>query len=112
MIKTSLTIDLNKVDMTKVVVKKYKNAVGQEVEVRELKLDLVQLKEPKFVKDFPNSVMKKVAFLVEPQTKQEREAKAKNVFVGDGFIFEPKTEGGEDAISYPSDDTTPEDIPF
>ena len=116
MSKVILKIDLNKVDMSKVVTRKYTNSNGQEVEVRELSLDLVNLKEPKFVKEFSNSIMKKIAFLVEPQTKEQREKKEPSNFVGDGFVFESKEveqveESSDDSIDYP-DEPNPEDIPF
>jgi len=115
--KIILKIDLNKVDMSKVVTRKYTNNAGQEVETRELSIDLVNLKEPKFVKEFANSIMKKVAFLVEPQTKEQREAKERSNFVGDGFIFDNKEsetqeDSSDDSISYPDDEPNPDDIPF
>lgn len=88
--KVSLNINLTALDKSKIVERKYKNSEGVEVVEQVYKADLVELKEKKFVAEGPTWIMRKTHFLSDPQTREERLAKKKSNFIGEGFIFESK----------------------
>lgn len=86
--KISVTIDLTKIDKTRIVERKYLNADGTEGVAKEYKVDVVPLKQVKVIKSTPQYTMIKKYFVVQAQTKEERVAKAPSIFVGDGIVFE------------------------
>lgn len=63
----------------------YKNREGKEVQVQEVKFELVQLKEPKEIYKKDNMRLVKTHFACVIQTKEEREAKAPTVYIGEGI---------------------------
>jgi len=65
----------------------YKNREGIDVEVQEVKFELVEVKEPKtiYTNTEKNYRIDKTHFACVIQTKEEREAKAETIFIGDGF---------------------------
>lgn len=105
MAKLSITLDLTKIDKTRIVERKYQDRDGVEHTAKEYKVDLVELREPKFIKEGSWGRMLKTHFVVQAQTKEEREAKAPSVFIGDGFKFERPEDAGPAPL-------TKADVPF
>ena len=105
--KISITLDLSKIDKSKIVDRKYTDKNGAEHVAKEYKIDVVPLKAEKFVTEGSWGRMFKTHFVVQAQSKEEREKNADSVFIGDGFRFEKAT-----AEAQPTTDITPEDIPF
>lgn len=104
--KISVTIDLNKLDKTRIQERTYTNGQGQEVVVREYKLDVVPLKEKKKIKDGDTWSLVKSHFVCDAPTKEERESKTNTTIVGDGVVFENKGEEMQGT------GLAPEDLPF
>jgi len=90
--KIPFTIDLTKIDKSRIVERKYTDKEGVERVAKEYKGELVPLKEPKFITEGSWGRMFKTHFIVQAQTKEERAAKAPSVFLGDGFKFEYNAE--------------------
>jgi hypothetical protein len=86
--KISITVDVKKLDKSRMVERTYKNKEGADVTVKDLKLDIIPLKEPRFVTEGAGWKLMKVAFITETPTQEEREAKTKMNIVGDGVQFE------------------------
>lgn len=105
--KISLTIDVSKIDKSKIVDRKYTDKAGVEHVAKEYKIDVVPLKAEKFVTEGSWGRMFKTHFVVQAQSKEEREKKADSVFIGDGFRFKKATNETQ-----PTADINPEDIPF
>jgi hypothetical protein len=84
MAKIQVTLDASKL-RNLVTKRSYKNQEGTDVSVDEVKFELVELKEPKqiFAKDTMRIMKTHFACVV--QTKEEREAKADTIYVGEGF---------------------------
>lgn len=101
--KISITIDLKKVDKTRITERTFTNAEGVEETEKNYSLDLIPLKQPKVIKEGPTWKMVKKYFLVQGQTKEERSAKAPSVFMGSGIVFEDITAEAE---------INPSDVPF
>ena len=84
MSKINVTLDASK--LRNLVSKRtYKNKDGQDVEIQEVKFELVPVKEPKTIHTTEKYRIDKTHFASVIQTKEEREAKAPTVFIGDGF---------------------------
>jgi hypothetical protein len=86
MSKIQITVDASK--LRKLVSKRsYQNKQGEQVEVQEVKFELVPIKEENqkvlFEKD--NLQIVKTHFAVAIQTKEEREAKTPPNYIGEGF---------------------------
>jgi hypothetical protein len=109
--KISITIDLGKLDKTRINTRTYENKEGEVITVKEYKMDIVPLTEPKLIKEGDTWRMMKTHFVSNTATKEEREAKTKMVGVGEGIMFVDKNEVSVDDI-----DQTPvdeiDDIPF
>lgn len=84
MAKIQITLDATKL-RSLVQKRNYTNKEGQPVELQEIRLEVVELKEPKttFTKD--NMTINKTHFVVALQTKEEREKKTPPFYVGEGF---------------------------
>ncbi len=108
--KISITIDLGKIDKNRIIERTYTNKEGQEVIVKEYKLDVVPLRNKKEIKSGDTWKLVKSHFVADSQTKEEREAKADTNFLGDGVTFED-VDPLEDAQSE-NVQTTHDDIPF
>jgi hypothetical protein len=63
----------------------YKNKDGQDVQVQEIKFKLVEVKEPKTIFTSDKYKINKTHFACVIQTKEEREAKADTIYIGEGF---------------------------
>lgn len=83
MAKIIVTLDATKL-RNLVSKRSYKNKEGQDVEVQEVKFELVEVKEPKTVFSAEKYELVKTHFAAAVQTKEEREAKADTVFIGEG----------------------------
>ena len=107
--KITVSIDANKArDL--IETRKYTNKEGVEVESKNIKCELIEMKpeSQKVVYDHEKFQLVKTHFAVAIQTPEQREAKAESVFVGDGITQVWKN---EDTVTV-SDDVNPEDIPF
>jgi hypothetical protein len=84
MSKIQVTLDAAK--LRNLVSKRtYKNKEGQDVTVQEVKFELVAVKEPKTIYTKDKMRIDKTHFACVIQTKEEREAKAPTVYIGEGF---------------------------
>lgn len=104
--KISVTLDLTKIDKSKITERKYTDKAGVEHTAKEYKIDVVPLKAEKFVTEGSWGKMFKTHFVAQAQTKEEREARANSVFVGDGFRFEradTATPDTNDSSQYPAE---------
>lgn len=112
MSKISVTIDVDKIDKSKITSRTYKDQEGKEVTVREYRMDVVPLKEEKFVKDGDTWVMVKTHFVAEAQTKEERDAGAETTFLGSGITFREKSQvqQAHDNLGY--GDGADDEVPF
>jgi hypothetical protein len=82
--KIQVTLDAQK--LRNLVTKRtYKNKEGQDVELQEIKFELVAVKEPKTIFTKDNMRIDKTHFACVIQTKEEREAKAPTIYIGEGF---------------------------
>jgi len=81
-----IQVTLNAQALRNLVTKRnYKNKDGQDVEVQEVKFKLVEVKEPKTIFTSDKYRIDKTHFACVIQTKEQREAKADTVYVGEGF---------------------------
>lgn len=113
MSKLNITLDVTKFNKAKIVDRVYTTRGGEKVTKKEYKVEVVPLKEPKFVTEGATFKLIKTHFVVEAQTKEERAAKAPSVYVGEGFVFESKgAVESQDTIEYPDEQINTEDIPF
>lgn len=118
--KLSITIDVNKIDKKRLQNRVIKKQDGTGYEAKEMKLEVIPLKERKVLSSGDTWELVKVGFVAEAPTKAEREAKTKTNIVGDAtqFIdknpvpsFERDSQGrpvGEKAVA----EIDPNDIPF
>jgi hypothetical protein len=84
MSKIQVTLDAQK--LRNLVTKRtYKNKDGQDVELQEVKFELVAVKEPKTIFTKDNMRIDKTHFACVVQTKEEREAKTPTIYIGEGF---------------------------
>ena len=84
MSKIQVTLDAQK--LRNLVTKRtYKNKDGQDVELQEVKFELVAVKEPKTIFTKDNMRIDKTHFACVVQTKEERDAKAPTIYIGEGF---------------------------
>jgi hypothetical protein len=106
-----ITIDLSKINKSKIVERKYTNKEGQEIVAKEYSLDLVPLKAPKFIKEGNTNgkawTMTKTHFLAETVSKDEKAQGVKGNIVGDGIDFTYKTDFSDIDVQ-----DTSNDIPF
>ena len=87
--KISITIDLTKIDKTRIVERKYTNAAGVEVVAKDYKMDVVEVKPENFktIASGDTWALVKKFFVADSPTKEERAAQTKTNFVGDGVVF-------------------------
>jgi len=84
MSKLSITVDTSKLQ-GKSVVRTYKNKDGQEVTVKELKLDIIPVKDEKVLYTADRYTLVKTHFVALPQTKEQRERGEQLQSVGAGI---------------------------
>ena len=117
--KLSLTIDVSKIDKDKITTNTYTDKNGNTVIQKLYRMEVIPLKQPKFIKETQSGYkIVKTHFIVENQTKEEREAKKESNFLGDGIVFE-KAESDSSEEKFKDfdkkdtlEDIDPEDIPF
>ena len=83
MSKITVTLDATKL-RNLVSKREYQNKQGETVQIQEVKFELVEVKEPKTVFNGNGFRLDKTHFASVIQTKEEREAKAETVFIGEG----------------------------
>ena len=91
--KVSITVDLNKIDKSRIVERKFTTKDGQEVTAKEYKMDVVPMKPEnhKTVASGDGWAMVKKFFVADSATKEERAAQTKTQFLGEGIVFEDMT---------------------
>lgn len=94
--KINITIDVSKMDKTRIEPRTYTNKDGVEVTQKNYRMELVPLREPKLLKAGSGWEMVKTHFVVEAPTAEEREGKVKTTIIGDGIIFKGKTSSEDD----------------
>jgi hypothetical protein len=82
--KIQVTLDATKL-RNLVTKRNYKNKDGQDVELQEVKFELVPVKEPKTIFTKDNMRIDKTHFACVIQTKEHRDAKAPTIYIGEGF---------------------------
>lgn len=96
--KLNITLDLSKINKDKITARTFTSKDGVEVTVKEYKIEAIPLKEPKLIKEGDGWNLIKTHFVVEAQTKEERTAQKKSVFVGEGLQF---VDISTEKVSYP-----------
>ena len=94
--RISITIDVSKMDKTRIVPRTYTNKDNEEVTQKNYRMELVALREPKLLKSGDGWEMWKTHFIVQAPSEEERENKVKTPILGDGIVFKSKTAGGDD----------------
>lgn len=127
-ITITITLDLGKIDKTRITTRTYTNKEGVEVTVKEYKIDVAEVQDQykKMIKDGGTWQIWKTHVVRDSQTKEERAAKTKAKVLGDGITFidpnERKAQFAREAveaikkqeptIQYPTEEINPNDIPF
>jgi len=86
--KLTITVNTHLIDKKKLTDRDYTNKEGKEVMVKELKLDVIPLKEKKLLKSGDTWKMIKVGFVIQSPTKEEKQAKTKMAIIGEVTEFE------------------------
>ena len=118
--KHTLTLNVNKIDKRKITQRSYTDKEGTEVEVRELKLELIPLRDEKKIHETEKSTLYKVGFVTYPSTKLGDNTWSKEEIIGD--VVEWRDKGQEalgrivdesrEAPEYSDSDVNLDDIPF
>ena len=82
--KIQITLDATKL-RSLVSKREYQNKQGETVQVQEVKFELVPVKEPKTIYTAEKYRIDKTHFACVIQSKEEREAKADTIYIGEGF---------------------------
>lgn len=96
----------------------FKTKDGQEVNKKEIELNLVPLKEPKVLSSTDKYDFIKTHFICLPKTKEERESGKETIYVGEGFETKWKDNNGFNAPSEKTqsnpflDNDEDDDLPF
>lgn len=112
MSKITITLDASKL-RTLVSKRQFKNKDGVDMEIQEIKFELVEVKEPKIIFEGNGYKLQKTHFASVIQTKEEREAQAETIFIGEGIttLWDQK-EQIFTAIPVSQGDEEPDDLPF
>jgi len=86
--KISIVVNTKKLDKNRIIERKYTNKSGEEVIVKEMKLDIIPIKDKKVITSGNGWKLLKVGFITETPSKQEKEQKEKMPIVGDALQFE------------------------
>ena len=84
MAKIQVTLDASKL-RNLISKRNYKNRDGENVDVEQVKFELIEVKEPKQIYEKDSMKIMKTHFACVIQTKEDREAKADTIYVGEGF---------------------------
>lgn len=101
------SIDVLKIDKSRLVDRVYKNKDGQEVKEKLFKFSVVESNDKKFITQGDGWKAYKTHFLAEKRGKDE----PKN-YVGEGITFEREEAQPLPAKEDRGDDINPDDIPF
>ena len=112
--KLRLQIDVTKIDKKQIKERTYINKGGVEVTAKDLNLELVPLKEKKFIADTEKGTLYKTHFVAHQSTKNDDGTYDNGAIIGDGITFEFKDEvNSKSNIPVQARETIdPEDIPF
>lgn len=112
--RITITLDVTKISKNKIIPRTYKLKDGTEVTSKDLKLDIVPLKEEKLIKtgekDGTGWQLWKTHFVAEQQSKEEKEGNIKSKIIGEGTVFR-KVEA-EKSEPEESDEIDADSIPF
>lgn len=86
--KISLNIDVLKITKSKLVERSYTNKDGVEIKQKDLKVDVIPLKEKTVLKEGDGWKLMKVGFVAEQQSKEEKANKTPSVIVGSATEFQ------------------------
>lgn len=113
MSKIQVTLDATKL-RSLVTKRTYKNKENADVEVQEVKFELIAVKEPKTIYTGNGYRIDKTHFASVIQTKEQREAKAETIFIGDGFttVWENANTPAETHTAVPIPQEEHDDLPF
>ena len=82
---SKITITLDATKLRNLVTKREFDAKdGTKMQVQEVRFELVEVKEPKIIHEGSGYKLQKSHFASVIQTKEEREAKAETIFIGEG----------------------------
>ncbi len=93
--KINITLNLSKINKDKIVDRTYKDEQGNDVTEKTYKIEVIPLKAPKFITQGDTWIMNKTHFVVEAQTKEERNSNGATNYVGEGFEFTTKNPATE-----------------
>jgi hypothetical protein len=112
MSKIQVTLDATKL-RNLVTNRSYTNRDGQQVDLQEVKFELIAVKEPKTIHTTDKYRIDKTHFASVIQSKDEREAKAPTIYIGEGFTT---IWSAEDVVVHQaeivSNSTSKDDLPF
>lgn len=94
--RVSITIDVSKMDKTRITPRTYTNKDNVEVTQKNYRMELVPLREPKLLKSGDGWEMWKTHFVVQAPTEEERANKTKTPILGDGIVFKGKGDNDAD----------------
>ena len=84
MSKVTITLDVNKLKGL-TTERTFNTREGEPVTVKELKFELVEVKEPKVIFSADKYDLVKTHFAAALQTKEQRDAKEPSLFIGEGI---------------------------
>lgn len=87
--KIIINIDANKLTTKRVQERPFTKRDGSVDTARELKLELVPLKEPKIVKSGDTWNLVKRYFVTYTKTREEKDSNTNPPIIGEGLVFEP-----------------------
>lgn len=93
--KLTITLDLNKIDKKRIIKREYTNKQGEIITCLDYKIDLMESKESKVIKEGDSWKLVKDHYVIESATKEEKEAKTKMNIVGDTIRFVSTDNGGD-----------------
>ena len=120
--RIQITIDVSKIDKSRITEKRYMKD-GKEVVEKLLKLEVIPLKNERFVTEGDTWKLIKTHFVATAQTKEERANKVRGTILGDGIVLRNKVDQGVDygtpqptvlrkPAGYPEEEINPDNIPF
>lgn len=109
--KVTITIDLLKIDKSRIQERAYANKDGVQVTEKNYKLDIVPSREPRTIKEGDTWKLVKTHFVAESPTQEERINKTKTKIVGDGITMMDKEAAELDRVPE-EDEIIAGEIPF
>jgi len=112
MSKITITLDATKL-RNLVTKREFDPKDGTKLQVQEVRFELVEIKEPKIIHEGNGYKLQKSHFASVIQTKEEREAKAETIFIGEGITtLWDKKEEVFNAVPVSESQEEPDDLPF